>query len=113
MFFFLALLFSYLSFVSGQNPYYYQPFHLYLNPQSSTYLSYYQYLPSYHNTQSNVYYKYPPVYYYPNISFTENITTIQPYVKQESSAILNNVSGVINIYSIMFVFMMMKIMLHG
>jgi hypothetical protein len=58
-----------------------------------------------------MYYKYPPVYYYPNISFseiTENTTTIQPYVKQESSAIID----VIHIYSIIFVVMMMNIILN-
>lgn len=118
--FFLSLLFSYLSLVSGNFLYYDRPFHSYLNPISNT-LSYYEYLPSYLNTDLNTYYKYPPVYYHPyipNISFTditENNTTLLPYVKQESSAsaILNNVTSFVDIYSIMFVVMIIDIILHG
>lgn len=119
-YFFISFIFSYLQLVSGQSLYYDRPFHSYLNPISNT-LSYYQYLPSYLSTDVNTYYKYPPVYYHPyipNISFTEiteNNTTMIPYAKQESSAlsILNNVTSFVDIYSIMFVVMIIDIFLHG
>jgi hypothetical protein len=115
--FLLSFLLTYLKFVSGQNPSYdvYPP--SYYSQQSYFYLTYNSNLQSYNNPQSNTYYKYPISYYYQYVPLMEykplNNTTIQPYLRQESSAILTNITSFIDIYSIMFVVMIIDIILHG
>lgn len=125
--FLIGLLASYFSCVSGQHPCYYQTYPSYYcsqyiptyqAPQSNTYVSYYNSIEP--NTYTSYYQQNPestnylPYYfyyysYYQNKPLLGNNTT-QPVA---SSAVLTNVTNLIDVYTIMFVAMMIDIILNG
>lgn len=107
-----SILFAYLSRVSGQNLYYSQYYPSYYSPYYSLYESSY-YPPSYFS-QPNSYQSYH--YYYPvTIDATaSNNSTIKPYVNvsQQSSSVIANVTNMIDIYSIVFILMLVDIIVN-
>lgn len=102
-----SLLLSYLSVVSGQNPYYYQ-----YSSQPSYYNPPGNYLSSYYHSQPGTYlsdYGYLP-YYMPITNATN--TTVKPYITQQSAGFLTNATNIIDIYSIFFIMMLIDMIMN-
>jgi len=101
--FILMMLFSYLRFVSGQ--YQYSQLYSYYNSPND-----YQYplysIPYYSSYVTPTYY-----YQYPGLPNTTNSSTYSPIV-QRSSSIINNITNFINIYTIVFIGMVIDMIIN-
>ncbi len=107
-----SLLFTYLSSVFGQSPYYSQYYPSYYSPYYSLYSS--SYYPPYYSSQPNSYQSY---HYYNPVTIdttASNNSTLKPYVNvsQQSSSVIANVTNMIDIYSIVFVMMLIDMIVN-